>query len=53
MDEYWDSRDQWVGESRCIVCDDLSAELVCSATCSDVLSFKGQAWILQEEALSD
>jgi hypothetical protein len=38
MDEYWDSQDQWVDESRCIVCKGSSAELVCSATCSDVLA---------------
>lgn len=40
MDDYWDSEDQWLDESRCIVCDTRSFELICSATCSDVLNIR-------------
>lgn len=40
MDDYWDSDDQWQDESRCIVCKGRSSELVCSATCEDVLTIR-------------
>lgn len=43
MDEYWDGDDQWVDESRCIVCKVrliYSTDLVCSATCQDVLHIR-------------
>lgn len=40
MDEFWDSGDQWYDESRCIVCKTRSSDLVCSATCEDVLSIR-------------
>lgn len=40
MDEYWDSEDQWSGEGKCLVCGTRSADDVCSATCSDLLSLQ-------------
>lgn len=43
MDEYWDSEDQWVDESRCIVCKSYSAELVCSVTCSDLVALRADS----------
>jgi hypothetical protein len=43
MDDYWDSEDQWLEESRCLVCKaniGLSDLFVCSATCEDLLALR-------------
>lgn len=54
MNEYWDSREQWVDESRCIVCKTPSAEFVCSATCEDVQDWlRNHAPVLDWENLGE
>ena len=43
MDEWYDSEDQWVDEGRCVVCKvnvGYSSDLVCSATCADLLGLR-------------
>jgi predicted nucleic acid-binding Zn ribbon protein len=43
MNEHYDSWDQWIEESRCMICGSnmkYSDGVVCSATCADVLDLR-------------